>query len=133
MTLIIVRIGVTELCSETVETDTLLTEFQDVAQQLDEILKDLEWRKPDVEREEALLRDLRKKAMKDPGVDVASQAIVVRVGRAILNDRIKLAKDLEKRMLEIQAQLEKAQAAEEKPEGGEKPEAGAETEEGLPV
>ena len=107
------------MCSETVEIDTLLIEFQAVTQQLDEVLKDLEWRKPDVEREEKTLRALRKKALKDPGVDVASQAIVVRVGRAILDDKIAEANRLEKRMKEIQAQLEKAEAAEEKPEEGE--------------
>ena len=110
------------------EIDTLLTEFQDVAQQLDVVLKDLEWRKPDVEHEEKKLRDLRKKALKDPGVDVASQAIVVRVGREILDDKIAEAHKLEKRMKELQAQLEKAEAAEEKPGGGE--EAGEETEAG---
>ena len=114
------------MCSETVEIDTLLSEFQTVTQDLNEILKDLEWRKPDVEAEEKKLRDLRKKAMKDPGVDVASQAIVVRVGRAILDDKIAEANKLEKHMKDLQAQLEKIQAAEEKPEGGEK--AGSETE-----
>jgi len=116
-----------------VEIDTLLTEFQDVTRQLDELLKDLEWRKPDVEAEEATLKALRKKALKDPEVDVASQAIVVRVGRSILNDRIKEAHRLEKRMKEIQAQLEKAQAAEEKPGGGEKPELETEAGEGKKV
>jgi len=111
------------LCSENVEIDTLVMEFQAVAKQLDEVLKDLEWRKPDVEREEALLRKLRAAAKEDPGVDVASQAIVVRVGRAILNDKIAEAERLEKRMLELQAQLEKAEGErapmEEAEEGGE--------------
>ena len=111
--------------NENPEIDTLLTEFQAVTQQLDLVLKDIEWRKPDVEREEKTLRALRKKALKDPGVDVASQAIVVRVGRAILDDKIAEANRLEKRMKEIQAQLEKAEAAKEKPEEGE--EGGAET------
>ena len=104
--------------NEVSEIDTLMSEFQAVALQLDEVLRDLEWRKPDVEREEDLLRKLKRKALKDPGVDVASQAIVVRVGRSILNDKIKLAKELEKRMLALKAQLEKAEAAEEKPEEG---------------
>ena len=103
------------------------------------------WRKPDVEREEAELRELRKAALKDPGVDVASQTIVVRVGREILNDKIAEANRLEKRMNELKEQLEKfeaekgagvglgvligageeekAEAAEEKPEEGEEPEA----------
>lgn len=123
------------------EIDTLMTEFQDVTQQLELVLKDLEWRKPDVEREEKLLKALKKKAKEDPGVDVASQAIVVRVGREILNDKIKEANRLEKRMNELKEQLgkleaeegagvglevliageeeEKAEAAVEKPEEGE--------------
>lgn len=112
--------------SENPETDELLTEFQTVAQQLDEVLKDLEWRKPDVEEEEKKLRELKRKALKDPGVDVASQAIVVRVGREILNDKIAEANSLEKRMKEIQAQLEKPEEASKEGEGGEK--AGSETE-----
>ena len=116
--------------NENPEVDTLLSEFQAVTQQLDEVLKDLEWRKPDVEHEEATLKALRKKALKDPGVDVASQAIVVRVGRAILNDKIAEAKRLEKHMKELQAQLEKVTAAEEKPEGGEKAELETEAGEG---
>ena len=121
------------MCSETVEIDTLLTEFQDVTRQLDEVLKDLEWRKPDVEREEKLLKALRKKALKDPGVDVASQAIVVRVARAILDDKIADANRLEKLMKQIQTELEMAQAAKEKPEGGEKAELETEAGEGQEV
>jgi len=114
-----------------VEPEELLTEFRAVAAQLDEVLKDLEWRKPDVEGEEKQLKQLRKAALKDPGVDVASQAIVVRVGRSILNDKIKEAKRLEKRMLEVQAQLEKAEAAEKEKEGGETPGAATESKEGI--
>ena len=102
------------------EIDKLEAEFRTVAQQLDEVLKDLEWRKPDVEDEEKKLRALRKKALKDPGVDVATHATVVRVLRAVLNDKIKEADRLEKRMLELKAEIEKFEAAEEKPEGGEK-------------
>ena len=105
--------------NEISEIDKLMTEFQAVTQQLDLVLKDIEWRKPDVEREEVELKALKKTALKYPGVDVASQAIVVRVGRSILNDKIAEAKRLEKRMLELQAQLEKAEAAKEKPEEGE--------------
>jgi len=111
------------LCGESLEIDTLLTEFQAVAQQLDEVLKDLEWRKPDVEGEEAKLRALRKAALKDPGVDVATQAIVVRVLRGVLNDKIAEADRLEKRMKEIQAEIEKLEgvvaATEEGEESGE--------------
>ena len=107
------------MCSETVDVDALLTEFQDVTRQLDEVLKDLEWRKPDVEAEEAKLRALRKKALKDPEVDVASQAIVVRVGRSILNDKIKKANRLEKRMKELQAQIEAFEEPSKEKPGGE--------------
>lgn len=121
------------MCSDIPEVDKLTLEFQDVALQLDAVLKDLEWRKPDVEGEEAKLRQLRKKALKDPSVDVASQAIVVRVGRSILDDKIAEANRLEKRMKEIQAQLEKAEAAVQKGEGGEKAGSETEAEEGLPV
>ena len=109
--------------NEISEIDSLMSEFQAVTQQLDLVLKDIEWRKPDVEREEKTLRALKKAATKDPGVDVASQAIVVRVGRSILNDKIKEANRLEKRMKELQAELEKAEAAKEKPEEGEEGEA----------
>ena len=101
------------------EIDALMSEFQAVTQQLDMVLKDIEWRQPDVKREEAELRALKRAALKDPGVDVASQAIVVRVGQSILNDKIAEAKDLEKRMLSLKDQLEKAEAAKEKPEEGE--------------
>ena len=105
--------------SETVEIDALLTEFQIITQELDEILKDLEWRKPDVEHEEATLKALRKKALKDPDVDVASQAIVVRVGRSILNDKIKEANRLEKRMKELQTQIEAFEEPSKEKPGGE--------------
>ena len=97
------------MSNEIVNMDELLEEFRAVAAQLDEVLKDLEWRKPDVEGEEKKLKALRKAALKDKGVDVASQAIVVRVGRSILNDKIKEAHALEKRMLQLKAQLEKAE------------------------
>ena len=116
------------MSNEIVDMDELLEAFRAVTVQLDEVLKDLEWRKPDVEGEEKKLKALKRAALKDPGVDVASQAIVVRVGRSILNDKIAEAKKLEKRMLELKVQLEKAQAAEEKPGGGET--AGEETEAG---
>ena len=116
------------MSNEIVNMDELLEEFRAVAAALDEVLKDLEWRKPDVEHEEKKLKALKRAALKDPNVDVASQAIVVRVGRSILNDKIKEAHALEKRMLQLKAQLEKAQAAVEKPGGGE--EAGEETEAG---
>ena len=106
------------MSNEISEIDTLMSEFQAVAQKLDEVLKDLEWRKPDVEAEEKKLRELKRAALKDPGVDVASQAIVVRVGRSILNDKIKEAKRLEKHMIGIQAKLAAAEQAAAKPEEG---------------
>ena len=111
------------MCSEVVEPEDLYKEFEAVAAQLKEALEDLEWRKPDVEDEEAQLKDLKRKAKKDPTVDVASQAIVVRVGREILDDKIKEARRLDARLKEIQAALEEAEkeqpAPEEKVEGGE--------------
>jgi len=107
------------LCNGNVEIDTLLTEFQAVTQQLDELLKDLEWRKPDVEAEEAKLKELRKEAKTNPNVNVGIQAEIVRVLRGILNDKIKEADRLEKRMLELKAQIEKAEATVEKLEEGE--------------
>lgn len=104
--------------SENPEIDKLMVEFHVVTRQLDEVLNDIEWRKPDVEHEEATLKTLRKKALKDPDVDVYSQAVVVRVGRSILNDKIKEANVLEKRMKEIQAELEKLEAAEKEEKEG---------------
>lgn len=121
------------MSNENVDMDALLAEFQVVCRDLDEVLKDLEWRKPDVIGEEAKLKQLRKAALKDPDVDVASQAIVCRVARAILNDKIAEANRLEKRMLELKAQLEKAEATVDKPEGGEQAGSESEAEERLPV
>lgn len=97
------------MCSENEETDELMVEFQETAKQLDAVLDDIKWRKPDVEREEALLKELQAAASKDPKVDAASQAIVVRVARAILDDKIAEADRLEKRMKELQAKIERAQ------------------------
>ena len=102
------------------DPDELLAEFQAVAKELAAVLKDLEWRKPDVEEEEALLRKLRKAQKKDPNVDVASQAIVVRVLREVLDDKIALADKLEKRMLALKGQLEKGEAGAPEPEEAEK-------------
>jgi len=42
----------------------------------------------------------------NPNVDVASQAIVVRVLRSVLDDKIAEAQRLEQRMLQLKAQLE---------------------------
>jgi len=98
--------GVTELCNGIVDFEKLMEEFNAVAKQLDEVLKDLEWRKPDVEAEEAKLADLVKAAKHNPNVDVASQAIAVRVLRGVLDDKIAEAERLEKRMLELKAQIE---------------------------
>lgn len=97
-----------------VESDALLIEFEAVAKALDEVLKDIEWRKPDVEGEEATLKDLRAKAKKDPNVDVASQAIVVRVLRGVLDDKIAEADRLEKRLNEIKEQVETQAGAAQK-------------------
>jgi len=107
------------LCNGIVEIDKLEAEFQDVAKELEDVLKDLEWRKPDVEAEEAKLKELRAQAKTNPNVDVATHATVVRVLRAVLNDKIKEADRLEKRMLELKAQIEKAEAAAAAPEEGE--------------
>ena len=116
------------MSNEIVDIDTLVSDFQGVCRELDTVLEDLAWRKPDVEEEEAKLKELRKAALKDHDVDVASQAIVCRVARAVLDDKIAEASRLEKRMLQLKKQIEKVQGAVEKPEGGEK--AGAETEAG---
>lgn len=88
-----------------VDYNKLLEELDQVLKALDEVLKDLEWRKPDVEAEEATLRDLQARAKKDPGVDVASQAIAVRVLREVLDDKIQLAEALEQRMLVLRDQI----------------------------
>jgi len=107
------------LCSKIVEIDTLLADFQVVTRQLEEILNDLEWRKPDVEEEEAKLKEMRKQAKTDPSVNVGIQAEIVRVLRSILNDKIAEAERLEKRMLELKAQIEEAEAVSAAPEEGE--------------
>jgi len=94
------------LCNGIPDKKKLLDELDAVLQQLDEVLKDLEWRKPDVEEEEAKLSYLRKLAKEDPDVDVASQAIAVRVLRGVLDDKIAEAERLEQRMLELKAKIE---------------------------
>jgi len=105
------------------EFDLLVEEFERVTKLLDEVLKDLEWRKPDVEREEQLLRRLKRRAKRDPNVEWQSQAIAVRVAKSILKDRVAEAERLEKRMLELKAELEKlsppSPAEEEQAESGE--------------
>ena len=114
--------GVTELCSEVAEYEALLEEFERTAKELEETLKDLEWRKPDVEAEEATLKELRRQAKTDPTVDVASQAIVVRVLRDVLNDKLAEADALEQRLLLLRDQIEALQrelseTGEEEPRG----------------
>jgi len=108
------------LCSENVEIDTLLAEFEAVTQQLDEVLKDLEWRKPDVEAEEAKLKQLIELEKKGGCHDVVSQAIVVRVLRGVLNDKIAEAERLEKRMNELEKEIKARTAPAAKPEKGGK-------------
>jgi len=98
------------LCNGIVDFEKLMEEFNAVTKQLDEVLKDLEWRKPDVEEEEAKLSYLRKLAKEDPDVDVASQAIAVRVLRGVLDDKIAEAERLEQRMLELKAQIESTES-----------------------
>ena len=94
------------MCSEVAEYEALLEKFERTAKELEETLKDLEWRKPDVEAEEATLKELRRQAKTDPTVDVVSQAIVVRVLRDVLNDKLAEAERLERCMVELKAQLE---------------------------
>ena len=94
------------MCSEVAKLQALMEEFEAAAKALEEVLKDLEWRKPDVKEEEATLKELWRQAKTDPTVDVASQAIVVRVLRAILDDKLAEAERLERCMVELKAQLE---------------------------
>jgi len=103
--LIILRKGVTKLCAASEKLAELTEEFEAVAKELNLVLDDLKWRKPDVEGEELKLRKLRRQAKQDPGVDVASQQIVVRVLRAVLDDKIALADGLEKRMILLRDQI----------------------------
>ena len=110
------------MCNEVVDPEALFKEFEQVTNQLKELLDDLEWRKPDVESEEAKLKELQKAAKEDPSVDFASQAIVVRVLRSVLDDKIVEAKRLEKRMLELKTQIEAL--SREETEAGEEEEGG---------
>jgi len=87
-----------------------VTEVEAVAAALDAVLKDLEWRKPDVEEEEAKLADLERAAKKDPGVDVASQAIVVRVLRGVLEDKIAEAHRLSDRLEDLTVAIKAREA-----------------------
>jgi len=103
--LIILRKGVTKLCAASEKLAELMVEFEAVAKELDEVLEDLKWRKPDVEAEELKLRKLRRQAKNDPMVNVAVQAETVRVLRAILDDKIALADALEKRMILLRDQI----------------------------
>jgi len=107
------------LCAASEKLAELMVEFEAVAKELDEVLEDLKWRKPDVEAEELKLRKLRRQAKNDPMVNVAVQAETVRVLRAILDDKIALADALEKRMILLRDQIKalKKEAAEEREVG----------------
>jgi chromosome segregation ATPase len=103
---ITIRKGVTELSNEKTEYNRLMEEFESTLKAFKEVLEDLEWRKPDVEAEEAKLKQLMDQARTDPGVDVASQRIVVRVLRDILDEKLRLADALENRITILRGQLE---------------------------
>jgi len=107
--------------SETnVEYQRLMAEFEEIAGALDAVLKDLEWRKPDVEEEKVKLEQLREQAKTDLDLDVGTQAVVVRVLCGVLDDKIAEANRLEARMVELKAALEKAAGPEPAAaEGGE--------------
>jgi uncharacterized coiled-coil protein SlyX len=113
---ITIRKGVTELSDEKTEYDRLMEEFQATLKAFKEVLEDLEWRKPDVEGEELKLKQLMDQAKMDPGVDVASQRIVVRVLRDILDEKLRLADALENRITILRGQLEALSQEKAKPE-----------------
>jgi len=98
------------LCSQGPEEDPLVTEFEAVAAALDAVLKDLDWRKPDVEEEEAKLAELRKAAKENPGVDVASQEIVVRVLLGVLEDKMAEANRLSDRLEDLKDAIKAREA-----------------------
>jgi len=104
--------------NEIEEKDELLEKFEETAKRLDEVLEDLRWRKPDVEREERILAALKRKAKKDPTVEWQSQAIVVRVARAVLQDKIAEAERLERQLMEYKEAIEFREASKKKAKRG---------------
>ena len=102
--------------NEDAKLEALIEEFRAVANALKEVLEDLEWRKPDVEAEEGKLAQLIEQAKTDPLVDVASQAIVVRVLREVLDDKLAEAEALEQKMLILRDQIDALQKERSKPE-----------------
>jgi hypothetical protein len=98
-------IGVTTLCSEKMENTTTMQELERLKKQLAELERDLEWRIPDVQGEDAKLEELIARADGDPYVDVATQATIVRVLKDVLQDKINEAETLKKRIKELEDQL----------------------------
>jgi hypothetical protein len=98
-------IGVTTLCSEKIEVPTTMEELERLKKQLAELERDLEWRIPDVQGEEAKLQELLTLAKDDPMVDVATQATIVRVLKGVLEDKMALKESLEKRIKQFEAEL----------------------------
>jgi len=88
------------------KVDELVKKFEEITSRLDEVLKDIEWRKPDLAEEELRLQQLLNRRKRGELVDTYAQSEVVRIQREILQDRINEANVLEKQMLAVKAELD---------------------------
>jgi len=101
-----------------IPTEELVKDFEMLAKELDEVLEDIKWRKPDLEDEEKKLDELKRKQEEGEDVDTYSQQIVVRVQRDILKDKIKQAETLEEAMNRIKRELERREGERKRKKSG---------------
>jgi len=105
-----------------IPTEELLRDFKEISARLDEVLEDLKWRKPDVEAEERKLKALQEKKAAGECVETRPQEIILRVAKAVLQDKIREAEKLEAAMTVIEEELKRREEGKkraEKPHGEE--------------
>jgi uncharacterized protein YaaN involved in tellurite resistance len=100
-----------------------IAELNEVAKELDELLRDLEWREPDVAKEKAKLRRLERSKKRRDVDAIGSQRVVVEVLGKVLEDKRRRARELMRRYNKLKAEIEKlsGKTLEELAHGGETP------------
>ena len=100
-----------------------IEEFNRIATELDELLRDLEWRRPDVAQERQELERLRRSKEEAAKEAYGAQKVVVQVLGAVLRDKERRARELLKRYNKLKAEIEKlsGKTIEELAHGGEAP------------
>jgi DNA anti-recombination protein RmuC len=100
-----------------------IAELNEVAKELDELLRDLEWREPDVAAERATLKKLERSKRRRDVDAIGAQRVVVEVLGAVLEDKRRRAKELMRRYNKLKAEIEKlsGKTLEELAHGGETP------------